>query len=159
MKFYAILLSTLLITQPLKCIIPDNRYNEAIVCLLFFGGCALLGIISSYLKTRSIESLKIQLTNISNEIINLQVEIKKRDTNIPLGFAEIDTLLTNQKQEIEKLNGKLSYLAKQNTQLQTTITSNMPALAALYWHSQYMQLKLINDQTKNMQLNNCPILK
>src|ERR1700686_1473726 len=97
-KIYALLLCALLMTQPLKPIIIDKVYTDAIFYLFFFSGCALLGILHSHLK--KIDAKKPNIAS-QESTKKLGLKIGTHDTDLPIIFEEIKTKLAKQEKRIE----------------------------------------------------------
>ena len=161
-KLYSLILCTLLLVQPLKPITFNKTYNDIIFCVLFFGGCALCGMITSFLKKSATtkpniekkepiietsDTLRNRIAYLDNATERLNIRLTRQETNFPTAFKKI-----------KKLEKQCNALAQQNTQLLTTLESikkgvngYVPAFVAAYWfHTSSEQTKTSNNSNQSL---------
>lgn len=122
--------------QPLQPLFADKKYDHALFCLFFIGGCAILGMFHSYLKKLEPTTTeqkkphpsrkKVSNDELKQEIANLN-EAHKETKNFELSVKQVlarqEKNINDLTKKCDELTEKYKNLKEQNKQLGTTINN------------------------------------
>jgi hypothetical protein len=158
-------------TQPLHPLFADKKYDHAVFCLFFIGGCAILGMIHSYLKKIEPTTTEHKKTQSSgkkishDELVQQMAALTIANEETKKFELNVKQVLARQEKNISDLTKKCDELTQKNEQLCHTVNNMhhkangyVPALMAAYWLHQYIQQVRINNNYNQNIPNNNPLL-